>query len=140
VSRCYNKLQLNSELYQERRRGYWPSEASGNLADTAKVPKPARYENGETGNDGAHNRADRSLLEAPPPRGVSSLPLRADQQQARSLLARGKGRVVKEVSTTISWLRGSDPWRGKQHAQSATIMKLAALNVHPRELEADDEA
>jgi hypothetical protein len=76
-----------------------------------------------------------------PREGLYRYRFRADQQRARSLLVRGKGRVMMAVSTTISWLRMSDPWRGKRHAQSAAIMKLAAaLNVHPRELEADDEA
>jgi hypothetical protein len=39
-NRSFGCRQLN--IHREWRRGYWPCEASGNLAYMAKVPKPAR--------------------------------------------------------------------------------------------------
>src|SRR5262245_14274591 len=33
---------MQPRKYQERRRGFWPDEAPGNLVNAAKVPMPAR--------------------------------------------------------------------------------------------------
>jgi hypothetical protein len=91
-----NCPQLN--IYPERRRGYWPYEASGNLADVAKVPMPARYGSVRRERWGSQ-KSNKSLLEAPPPRGVSSLP---HLQTGRLTLGRTPLALEKGVQQDIA--------------------------------------
>jgi hypothetical protein len=139
---CYNKLQINSKFYQERRRGYWSSEAPGNLADMEKVPMPARREM-EAGTMATTKRNRVSPLEAPPPREASSLPLRAGSlRRGQTPLARGRNVRAVELDLSLTRSRSGkvEPGRGQEHGQGATIKKpVKALNVHPRELVAEDD-